>query len=268
MVVTEQVKVQVRVAAGPVPAELPELAREKVGAVLRHVGEPVLAAHVLLAIAPDPAVARPAIAAATVSVNGRLVRAEAAAETMRDAVDELASRLQVQLGRVWQGQPAGRPAVRGRRRHGPTADPETGGRPVIRHASVAAGPESPAAAAAELEQLGYDFHLFTDELTGQDTVIYRTPDGYRVAFARPASSAPAASPESGAERVPESRITVSAHAAPRLSVGEAITRLENLGQPFVFFVDVATGRGAVLHYRLDGSYGLVVPADTVRQLRM
>ena len=105
MAVTQDVRVQVRVI-GAVPPELPGLARQKVDAVLRHVGEPVLAARVLLAMAPDPAVARPAIASGTVSVNGRIVRAEAVADTMRNAIDELASRLRVRLERTWPSRRA------------------------------------------------------------------------------------------------------------------------------------------------------------------
>lgn len=39
-------------------------------------------------------------------------------------------------------------------------------------------------------------------------------------------------------------LTISAHPAPRLSVREAIERLEMTGGPFVFFAD-ATGGGAM-----------------------
>ncbi len=43
----------------------------------------------------------------------------------------------------------------------------------------------PGRAAAELVLLDYDFHLFTERSAGQDSVIYRTPGGYRLAMARP-----------------------------------------------------------------------------------
>jgi ribosome-associated translation inhibitor RaiA len=257
MAVTHDVRIEVRVA-GSVPPELPELARQKVSAVLRHVGEPVLTARILLAIAPDPAVARPATASGTVSVNGRLVRAEATADTIRNAIDELASRLRVRLERVWQGG-----AGSASRRHpsaGTSAYPDTSAEPVIRQASVAPGPETPATAARELGLLGYRFYLFTDELTRQDTVIYRSADGYRVASVRPFGAA-AVPRTPTAEPAPPGRIAVSEHAAPSLSVAEAITRLESLGQPFVFFADATTGRGGVLYHRSDGDYGLVVPTD-------
>jgi ribosome-associated translation inhibitor RaiA len=269
MAVTERVRIEVRVA-GPVPPELTDQARQKVSAVLRHVGEPVLTARILLAIAPDPAVARPAMASGTVSVNGRLVRAEATADTIRNALDELVSRLRVRLERVWQG---GGPAGRRHPSAGASVHEDASDGPVIRQESVAPGPETPATAARELGLLGYRFYLFTDELTGQDSVIYRTGDGYRLASVRPFCAAPVPRAQT-AEPAPPGRITVSEDAAPSLSVAEAIIRLEFLGQPFVFFADAATGRGSVLYHRFDGHYGLVVPADepsapgAARQLRM
>jgi hypothetical protein len=73
MAANETSMVQVR-SSGGVPAGMPELARRKVEAVLRHVGEPVLFARVMLSTAADPAVERPAIAWAIVSVNGRVIR--------------------------------------------------------------------------------------------------------------------------------------------------------------------------------------------------
>jgi Sigma 54 modulation/S30EA ribosomal protein C terminus len=62
---------------------------------------------------------------------------------------------------------------------------------VIRHASYAGEPETPEEAAAELDLLDYDFHLFTERSTGQDSVIYRTASGYRLAMAHPLRVTPA-----------------------------------------------------------------------------
>ncbi len=103
MAVNEAELVQTR-TTGAVPAGCPELAQRKVAALLRHVGEPVLFARVMLTTAPDPAVADPASAWATVSVNGRLIRARATAATMPAAIAELADRLRVQLDRAWPEQ--------------------------------------------------------------------------------------------------------------------------------------------------------------------
>ncbi len=103
MAVSQAGFVQVR-TTGAIPAGTAELAQRKILALLRHVGEPVLFARVMLAMAPDPAVAEPASAWATVSVNGRLVRAHAVGVTMSAAVGELTDRLRVRLDRAWPDQ--------------------------------------------------------------------------------------------------------------------------------------------------------------------
>lgn len=92
--------IQVR-TTGAVPARMPDLARRRVSAVLRHVGEPVLFARVMLTMAADPAVERPATAWAMVSVNGRLVRASGTGPTMHAAIGQLTARLRVRLQRAW-----------------------------------------------------------------------------------------------------------------------------------------------------------------------
>jgi Sigma 54 modulation/S30EA ribosomal protein C terminus len=111
----------------------------------------------------------------------------------------MVSRIEVRLGRAarnsaalrgtmpvpgpgeWRHQsiPAHRPAYFPR----PAAE-----RAVIGHASYAARPETPGEAAAKLDLLDYDFHLFTERSTGQDSVINRTPDGCRLAMVHPKPS--------------------------------------------------------------------------------
>jgi ribosome-associated translation inhibitor RaiA len=89
---------------GAVPEEARELAVAKVRWGLRHVVRPVLSARVTLTMSADPAVTRPAVAQATVDVNGRIVRAAAAGPTMRDAIELMGHRLQFRLDRTAQGR--------------------------------------------------------------------------------------------------------------------------------------------------------------------
>ena len=56
-------------------------------------------------------------------------------------------------------------------------------------------------------------------------------------------------------------IGISETPAPRLSLAEAMTRLEAADQPFLFFVNSQTGRGNLIYHRYDGHYGLIAPAD-------
>ena len=87
---------------GRVPEGTEELAVSKIRTVLGHVAKPVLSARVTLTMSGDPAVTFPAAAHATIDVNGRVVRAEAAGPTMREAIERMTSRLRVRLDRTGQ----------------------------------------------------------------------------------------------------------------------------------------------------------------------
>jgi ribosome-associated translation inhibitor RaiA len=99
MTTTQAVRVRI-VRHGRVPEGTGELAVAKIRSVLRHVAKPVLSVRVTLTTSADPAVAFPARAQATLDLNGRIVRAEAAAENMREAVELMAHRLRGRLDRV------------------------------------------------------------------------------------------------------------------------------------------------------------------------
>jgi hypothetical protein len=257
----QPVQVQIE-TQGAVPEGMPELAIAKVDSVLRLATEPVLQVRVTLTMAADAAVALPAVARVNVDLDGRLVRAQAAGETMRESVEHMASRLRVRLersARNWEARRGGRPAdAPGEWRHQsipahhPSYFPRPAeGRQVIRRRSYAAGRKTPEEALADLNLLDYDFYLFTDELTGHDSVIYRVAHGYRLAQAqlpRPRRPLPPA-------------MTQTRQPAPRLTVSGAIARLEALGHEFLFFVDTDTRRGCLIYHRYDGHYGLIVPAD-------
>lgn len=99
--------------AGELPADVYDYARRKVTAAAAHAREPVLFARVRVTRHRDPAVRRPVVAQANVDVDGRLVRAQVAAATAREAVDLLQDRLRARLDRAPH-----RKARRGRRATG------------------------------------------------------------------------------------------------------------------------------------------------------
>jgi len=258
---THPVQVQIE-TQGAVPEGMPELAIAKVHSLLRLATEPVLFARVTLMMAADPAVKLPAVARVNVDLDGRLVRAQAAGETMRESVEHMASRLRARLDRStrnWEARRGSWPAdAPGEWRHQsiPSHHPSYFPRPaeerqVIRRRSHAAGRKTPEEALADLNLLDYDFYLFTDELTGQDSVINRVADGYQLAQAWPSRPR---------RPLPEA-MTQTRQPAPRLTVSGAIARLEALGHEFLFFVDTDTSRGSLIYHRYDGHYGLIVPAD-------
>lgn len=238
-----------------------ESARAKVTAALEDVREPVFSARVRLGRARNPAADRPVSAQASVDVNGRVARAHVFAATETEAVDWLRDRLVRQLERLRRDHGARRDKTpgsapvtqRGEPPHRPTPLPlPPHEREIVRHKSFSLARATPDEAAFEMDVMDYDFHLFTDLGSGEDSVIYRAgPTGLRLAQVRPRPDllGPLAI-----------QLTVSPIPAPCLRAADAKLRLDATGDPFVFFSDAATGRGNVLYLRSDGHYGLITPA--------
>ena len=229
---------------------------------------PVLHARIRITRYADPALPRPALAQANLDVDGRLVRAQASAPSAREAVDRMHDRLRRHLQHVVQRAEGNWEDRRGRRassdahewRHGdePTPRPPYFPRPpeereIVRHKTVTPARCGVDDAAADMEDMGYDFHLFTEVRSGQDSVLYRSgATGYRLAQVRPRHEALA----------PHMlQVTLSEQPAPRLSVPEAAARMTVWDRPFLFFCDRERGRGALLYHRYDGHYGLVTAAE-------
>lgn len=258
------------VTRGAVPEDAMDLAVLRVRAELRAARKPVLLAKVKLAIAADAGDSRPAIAQASVDLNGRRVRAQAAEATMRAAIESMCQKLKARLARAAEQDAAAGQADDdgpGRRLDrylpqprrpaeaapGPMRPAEAAPR-VVRHKSYALSRLTPDEAIADLEMLDYEFHLFTERVTDTDSVVYVTDDGYRMAQVDPRPDLLALEPLGPG-------VTVSEVRPPRLELVEAEVRLEALGQPFMFFVNSQTGRGNLIYHRYDGHYGLITPAD-------
>jgi hypothetical protein len=251
------------VVRGDLPADVADYARQRISQLGEHLAEPVFHTRIRLTHQPDPGVERPVLAQANVTLKGRMVRAQVAGLTGPEAVDRLRERLQQRLARHarhWQARRGGGPSAEPDQwRHGqePAHRPSYYPRPVeerqvIRHKSFTPRRISPDEAAREMDQFDYDFHLFTDEQTARDAVVYRGGiTGYRLARAT-------AGPEPATSDPP---ITMSPHPAPHLSFDEARQRLELSGLPFIFFVDPGTGRGMVVYHRYDGHYGVITPTE-------
>jgi ribosome-associated translation inhibitor RaiA len=254
---------------GAAPPTAKEYAEVKIRQLVGRTRDPILFGQIRLILEPDPALERPAIAEATLDVNGQPVRAHVAAGELLEAIDLLEERLERRLARhaarvhhegrdrAWSGMPGEHEW-----RHGdvPTARPEFFDRPldereVIRHKSFADGPMTLDEAAFDLDLLGHDFYLFTELTTGADSVLfYENGSELGLIQAEGASGDPL-------ERV---AAPVAVHPpAPSLEQRAAVERLEDGGEPFVCFSDAATGRGSVLYHRYDGHYGLITLAEPV-----
>jgi ribosome-associated translation inhibitor RaiA len=261
------------VTRGAVPEDAMDLAVLRVRAQLRAAQEPVMFAKIKLAMAAGRD-SQAAVAQTSVDLNGRRVRAQAAAATMRAAIESMCERLKVRLERAaeqdaavgWDEgsgpdwhlsrHPGGRPGGRiGGRLAGFLPQPRRSAEAppgVVRHKTYALSRLTPDEAIADLEMLDYEFHLFTELITDTDSVVYVTDDGYRIAQVDPRPDLLELEPLGSA-------VTVSDVRAPRLELGEAETCLEASGRPFMFFVNNQTGRGNLIYHRYDGNYGLITP---------
>ena len=257
------IDVQVQ-ASGRVTEDAKRAATEKIRAVSRLIAVPVLSARVRLTQSADPAVERPAMAQASLDLNGRLLRAHFAASTMREAIDGLDDRLRDQLERLapdWESmrgttaaadtvkRPQSDIAERYRDFNAPQGKP----RGIVQHRSYSLPRIAPDDAAVDMDMLGDDFHLFTDLTTGQDSVLSRDAGGtLRLAQLHPRPEEPPPS---------DLQLSYSELPAPRLSAEEAAEQLDLAGSAFVFFENNQTGRGNLLYHRRDGDYGLIIPAE-------
>jgi len=251
------------VTRGDVHDDAVAYARERIIHLTRMIDEPVLAARIKLTHAPDPARARPAIAQATLDVNGEAVRAHVAAHELREAIDLLQRRLLDKLEHRRERREAERRSAavpepgEWRHRDLPAVRPDYFDRPaedrqLVRHKTFATDELTPDEAAFDMDQLDFDFYLFEDLASGQDSLLDRTADGtYRLTRLNPSPADP------GPTAVP---LQLTGTASPQLTLGEAIERLDSGGERFVFFAEATTGRGAVVYRRYDGHYGVITPA--------
>ncbi|PVZ05834.1 sigma 54 modulation/S30EA ribosomal C-terminal domain-containing protein [Actinomycetospora cinnamomea] len=249
---------------GRIAEDAPQHAREVIGRLLHLGGRPVTSARVRLTRHGDPAVRRPVIAQGNLEVGGRRVRAQADGPTAAEAIDRLSDRLRRRLERVaegWEARRGRRPSEEPHewRHDSPPRRPEAWfprpeeEREIVRRKSFTPHVCSVDDAARDMGLLDLDFHLFTEQGSGRDTVIYRSGDtGFRLA-----QTTPPAPHDLAPFELP---VTVSSQPAPELTPAAAVERMNLLGLPFLFFLDLERGRGAVIYRRFDGHYGLIAPA--------
>jgi ribosome-associated translation inhibitor RaiA len=251
------------VRKGDVDEAAVEYAMKRLSTVMELVGDPILFVRVRLSSDAASRRLRPSLAQATLDVNGELIRAQVAADTMTEAVDLLSDRLRDQLQHRSERRRArratGRVAQQGEWRHGDLRDARSlfeerpvDEREIVRRKSFAMVPASPDEAAADMELLDHDFWLFHDLASDGDAVIeHMSGGGYRLQRVSPVSS------EAGPIAID---LSVASQVPPTVAPEAAIRQLDDGGQRFVFFVDAETGRGNVVYRRYDGNYGLLSPA--------
>ena len=239
---------------GPVRNGDREHATDRVRNLCELGHEPVLAAVVKLRLREGSSDSLPAIAEATLDLNGVPIRAHASADTMTEAIDRLDDRLGRRLRRH-------RKKLEDRRydheseaavsHPGFTSIPPDE-REVVRHKSLAIHPMTVEEAADEMDLLDHGFYLYLDSDHDIDRVVFHNGDGaIHVVPAVDGEDLP------GDTRPP-------IHPGPlvlnHLPLLEAEVLLDEGDDAFVFFAAPDSGRGQVLYRRFDGHYGLISPA--------
>lgn len=196
--------------SGRLPFRAREYALHKIMSLVRRAPQAITAVRLMLSRTLEGVEVEVRLDAA-----GRPVRVQVAARTAREGVDLAQDRLHHKLRRLGRGQ--------------------------------ASGAEQ---AILDMDLMDHDFRLFTDALSGVDSVVYRDGfSGYRV-------SRLDGNPAPTNASVP---VLVDPGKAPCLTLQEAADALNAKGSVFVFFANPDSGRGNVLYRRQDGHYALVSP---------
>lgn len=248
---------------GPVPDSIRNDAAAMVEKLATMTSRPIIFARVKVIVDEDRNPDEDSIVQGTIDVSGKLIRAQAAADTPLQALRILEKRLERRLNRLAERreQRSERPPFtpEGTWRSGdlPSTRPGFYDRPpeereIIRRKTYPSDEKiSVEEALFDLDVLDYRFFLFTDVSDGTPSVVYER-DG-DVVLRRIDGSRP---PED-ALRFP---IKVNETPAPSISIEDAIERLGLSDEAFIFFQDTREDKPLVLYRRYDGHYGLVEPA--------
>ena len=235
-----------------------EVVRDLVGKAPR----PVIFARVKLTQESSRPPTDEHIAQATIDVSGAVLRAQVAASSMIEAISLVGRRLERRLRDLTERRsdantrtPAAEP---GTWRSGdlPSSRPDFHPRPpsereIVRRKTWSGDRISITDALFDLYALDHRFFLFTDETDGVDSIVYEDDGGVRLRRLTGDASPDIEPYDIGVVEAP----------APEMTDEQAADRLDSSNEPFVFYKDIITGRGAVLYRRYDGHYGLIEPHD-------
>jgi hypothetical protein len=201
------------------------------------------------------------IAQVNVTVRARMIRVQAAAPTLVEAVDQAGEALLHRLQRLDRHLAAERTGDVGftaadwaspypQNPAGLTGPPVEAGR-IVRMKDCHLAVQSPDSAAFAMDLRDYPFHLFVDDSSGVDALVHRGgPTGYRLHRS-------AVVPMPRDFTVP---LTIQSWPAVPMPIARAVDLLNTApDRPYLFFTDPRTRRGRVLYRRFDGQLGLLAP---------
>lgn len=150
-----------------VTAALKDYVTRKVGKLGRYLDQQPVTAEAVLSVQKDRQTVE-----VTIPFEGRLLRGEESTEDMYASVDLVVDKLESQIHRI--------KAELKRRVHGgrdAQADGPVAVQAIVRRKTFSAKPMSVDEALLQMEMLGHDFFVFTNDETEQVNVVYRRRDG-------------------------------------------------------------------------------------------
>jgi ribosome-associated translation inhibitor RaiA len=250
------------VLLGDIPPAVREHARNMMVGLASYTDLHLRHARVRVTLHGDQTRLRRVTAQASAQFDGRRIRAQVAAATANEAIGLLADVLRHRMSRLeqrWEADCSQTPSTtphewrhNHEQAHRPGHFPRpSSDRKVLRHKAFELELCTPDEAIEDMELMGYRFRLFTDLESGQDSIVCRLgPTGYRLTQVMP---------DPGHTWRARAAMTTNPYPASRLTLAEAVERMNLTGWLFVFFADPVTGRGRVLYRRYDGHYGLITP---------
>lgn len=234
--------VEIEIRGNVTDAEVEHLV-DRLGRVVRPVAQRLMGIEVLLTVRHDRDPGAQARARVTLRGRGETIRAEVYTGTMGEAIANIDARLHKQLEqrtRRARNDPRGREPEAGAWRHGNLRSQRASRfeRPPEERDIVVR--KSPAPTEATVDEarwdrfmLDYDFFLYVDADTGRDHLLVADDD--------------------------DGDVLLDAADAPTMTLEQAEEWLDQTSADFHFFVDAESGRGAVIYWRYDGHYGLLLP---------
>jgi hypothetical protein len=175
----------------------------------------------------------PVLVQANAQVDGRPVRAQVAASFFIEAGRLLRVRLAEQVTRLANSSAPRQWPAHGASLVEPVPRP-VGPPRIVRRKPCELRTCSPDEAALTMDVMDYDFHLFIDADTGQDSMIARVgPTGYRLT--RLSGVCPPSAP-------PAMPMTINVHPVRQITPEQATAQLTTTEMPFSFYRDASTGR--------------------------
>lgn len=214
-----------------------------IAAVLRHHG---IASNDARVRVTSPTASGASVTQVNLRVGVTMARVQAAGAATGDAIGAAASRLDRQVRRLlhrwepWSWPDPHRPFLGG-------PGPSTIGR--TKQVRLRRG--LPCQAAADMNTLDFDVHLFVDADTGEDAIVYRT-----AAFGTRLARQHHMHPPSTTAGPP---MTVNPRRVHMLTPVQAARQLSDGWLAFLFFTDASSGRGNLMYRRYAGDIALVCP---------